>query len=129
MLSRAVLVIAIILVAVTDALAQTGQSNSQILHAILAEIRAIHEEVKTTATSQIFLTELELQQSVVNRATQHVQEEEANLNQLREQQKYQGDKLKHAKDQLDQATDPQQVKDLSDKLAELKINISALAGC
>ncbi|HKO10716.1 MAG TPA: hypothetical protein VJV22_02015, partial [Acidobacteriaceae bacterium] len=46
--------------------AQTAPSDSQTLQSILSEIRAIREEVKTTETTQILLTELQMQQSVVN---------------------------------------------------------------
>lgn len=59
--------------------AQTASSDAQTLQSILTELRAIREEVKTTQTTQILLTELEMQQSVVNRATQQVADIEAKL--------------------------------------------------
>jgi hypothetical protein len=57
------------------ALAVTGfgqdrESDSQTLRQILVEIRGIHEDVRVTESTQILLTELEMQQSVVNRDTE-----------------------------------------------------------
>ena len=123
---RAVLLTIVLAFAALSASAQAGQSDSQTLQAILSELRAIHEEMKTTESSQILLTELQMQQNVVNRAAQHVEEMQAKLSDVRGEQKNDAGELNRLKEQLDRATDQQQVKDFSDKIAELKANISAL---
>jgi len=84
--------------------AQTAPSDAQTLQSILTELRAIREEVKTTQTTQILLTELEMQQSVVNRATQQVGDIETKLTEAKAGQKFTADELARAKDQLDQTT-------------------------
>jgi chromosome segregation ATPase len=50
--------------------AQTNQTDSQTLQAILTEVRAIHNDVRLSQTTQLLLTELEIQQTAVNRTTQ-----------------------------------------------------------
>ena len=106
--------------------AQAAPSDSQTLQSILSEIRAIREEVKTTETTQILLTELEMQQSVVNRATQQVADIEAKLAETKAAQKFKADELARAKDQLDQTTDPQESKGLSHRIDDLKSNAAGV---
>lgn len=106
--------------------AQAAPSDSQTLQSILSEIRAIREEVKTTETTQILLTELEMQQSVVNRATQRVADIEAKLAETKAAQKFTADELARAKDQLDQTTDPQESKGLSHRIDDLKSNAAGV---
>lgn len=106
--------------------AQTSQSDSQTFHAILNEIRAIHDEVKTTEATQILLTELEMQQGVVNRATQRVDDMQAKLSEVKAEQRYTAQELARAKENLDQATDQQQIKDISGKIESLKNDASGL---
>ena len=50
---------------------QTSQSDSQTLQQILVEIRGMHNDVRLSQTTQILLTEYQVQQSAVTRATQH----------------------------------------------------------
>jgi len=106
--------------------AQTAPSDAQTLQSILTELRAIREEVKTTQTTQILLTELEMQQSVVNRATQQVGDIETKLTEVKAGQKFTADELARAKDQLDQTTDPQESKSLSHRIDDLKSNAAGL---
>ena len=106
--------------------AQAAPSDSQTLQSILSEIRAIREEVKTTETTQILLTELQMQQSVVNRATQQVADIEAKLTEAKAAQKFTADELERAKEQLGQTTDPQESKGLSHRIDDLKSNAAGL---
>ena len=49
---------------------QTTQTDSQTLQAILTEMRAIHNDVRLSQTTQILLAELQMQQNATNRATE-----------------------------------------------------------
>ena len=108
-------------------LGQSSQSDSQTLQAILAEIRAIHNELKVTQTTQILLTELEIQQSVVNRATQRADDAQSRLSEIKAAEKDNVGEMARTKDRLDQSTDPQEAKALADRSEELKRNSAALA--
>jgi hypothetical protein len=100
--------------------AQSTQSDSQTLQAILTELRAIREEVKLTESTQILLTELQLQQNVVNRATQRVDDEQAHLQLIQVNEKNIAAELASAQDDLDQTTDPEKKTVLPQKIADLK---------
>jgi len=108
--------------------AQTAPSDSQTHQAILAEIRAIHQEVKVTQTTQILLTELEIQQTVVNRATQRVDEAQLRLSDIKTAERDNAGEQARIKERLDQTiTDPNEAQALADKAAELKHNAATLA--
>jgi chromosome segregation ATPase len=108
-------------------LGQTSQSDSQTLQAILAEIRAIHNELKVTQTTQILLTELEIQQSVVNRATQRVDEAQSRLSEIKTAEKDNAGEQARLKDALDRRTDPQEAEAIADKVEELKRQAATMA--
>jgi chromosome segregation ATPase len=93
---------------------------------ILAEIRGIHEEVRVTETTQILLTELEMQQSVVNRETQNVDSARSKLLDIQRDQKRVAGELELAEDRLSQASDSDKQKAISDEIERHKANIAAL---
>jgi chromosome segregation ATPase len=68
-------------------LAQVSQSDPQTLNEILAEVRAIHADVRLSETTQILLAELQLQQSAVNAAIQHRDASHTSLTQMQAQEK------------------------------------------
>jgi len=105
---------------------QDRESDSQTLRQILAEIRGIHEDVRVTESTQILLTELEMQQSVVNRATENADNARSKLLDLQRDQKLVAGELEHAEDSLSQASKPEEQKHLSDEVERLKGNIAAL---
>jgi Mg2+ and Co2+ transporter CorA len=108
-------------------LGQTSQSDSQTLQAILAEIRAIHNELKVTQTTQILLTELEVQQSVVNRATQRVDEAQSRLSEIKTAEKDNAGEQTRIKERLDQTTDPNEAQALADRGEGLKRQAATMA--
>jgi chromosome segregation ATPase len=125
---------AIRLVAVTFALAlavpclaQTTPSDSQTLQAILAEIRAIHQEVKVTQATQILLTELQIQQSVVDRATQRAEDAQSKLSEIKAAEKDTTGEQERIKERLDQTTDPNVVQALADRAEGLKRQAATMA--
>jgi hypothetical protein len=105
---------------------QDRESDSQTMREILAEIRGIHEEVRVTETTQILLTELEMQQSVVNRETQNVDSARSKLLDIQRDQKRVAGELELAEDRLSQASDSDKQKAISDEIERHKANIAAL---
>lgn len=106
--------------------AQSRESDSQTIREILTEIRAIHEDMRVTETTQILLTELEMQQSVVNRATENVDTARAKLLDIQRDEKLVASDLERAEDHLSQATDPDERKHLAEEVERHKANVAAL---
>ena len=109
----------------SPSLAQTDHSDSQILDAILAELREIHRELRSTQAMQTLLAELGAKQSVVNQAVERVDRERSGLVQIQSDQKRILDELERAQDKVDHSSDPTEQKRLTEEVERLKTNISA----
>ena len=105
---------------------QDQESDSQTLRQILVEIRGIHEEVRVTESTQILLTELEMQQSVVNRDTENADNARSKLLDIQRDEKLSASDLERAEDDLSQASKPDEQKHFADEVERLKGNIAAL---
>jgi hypothetical protein len=66
---------------------QSRDADLQTTREILAEIRGIHEDMRIAQSTQILLMEFEMQQSVVNRATENVDSARAKLLDIQRDQK------------------------------------------
>jgi chromosome segregation ATPase len=113
------------------ALAATGfsqdrESDSQTLRQILVEIRGIHEDVRLTESTQILLTELEMQQGVVNRATENADNARSKLVDLQRDQKLTASELEHAEENLSRASKPDEQEHFAVEVERLKGNVAAL---
>jgi chromosome segregation ATPase len=107
-------------------LGQTTQGDSQTLQEILTELRGIHDDIRATGTSQILLVELEMQQSLVNHATQRVEEAQSKVNQIQIAQQHNAGDEARLEDELSQSTDPSQTKRINDDIERVKARIAAL---
>jgi chromosome segregation ATPase len=105
---------------VLPSVGQTSQADSQAIQAILSEVRDIHEEMKVAETAQILLTELGLQQSVVTRATQRVDEAQSNLQTAQSSEKELAAQMSRAQERLDQTTDPTKRSDILNDVTNFK---------
>jgi hypothetical protein len=105
---------------------QNPGSDSQTLREILTEIRGIHEDMRVTQTTQILLTEFEMQQSVVNRATENVDSARAKLLDIQRDQKLVATDLQRAEDHMSQASDAEERKHIAEEIERHKSNITAL---
>jgi chromosome segregation ATPase len=105
---------------------QDRQSDSQTLQQILVEIRGIHEDVRVTESTQILLTELEMQQGVVNRATENADNARSKLLDIQRDQKLAASELEHAEDNLSRVSKPDEQAHFADEVERLKGNIAAL---
>jgi len=106
--------------------AQNTASDSQTLRDILAEIRAMHEDMRVTQTTQILLTEFEMQQSVVNRATENVDSARTRLLDVQRDQKLVASELAHAEDEQSAASGIDERKHLADEVERHKANLDTL---
>jgi uncharacterized phage infection (PIP) family protein YhgE len=93
-------------------LAQASQTDSETLQSILAELRGMHNDVRLSATSQILLAELQLQQSTVDKATQHRDDLQNQVNQLQANQKNMAAQLANLDATSTDAADGPQAKQL-----------------
>ena len=105
---------------------QAADSTEKTLLAILAEIRGIHEDLRATESSQILLTELQMEQGVVSRAIERVDEVRSKLLELQQGEKMVTAEMKRTEDQLNQATDPGEQKHLADEVERHRSNLAAL---
>ena len=123
---QAVLVALFWIALIAPSLGQAKESDSQTLQAILVEIRGIHEEIRTTETTQILLTELEMQQSVVNRATENVDSARSRLLDVQRDQKMVVGEVGRTEDRLSRASTPEEKDALTQEMERLKANVAAL---
>lgn len=105
---------------------QTSQSDSQTLQQILVEIRGMHNDVRLGQTSQILLTEYEVQQSAVTRATQRRDDLRTRLTQLQANQKNWDAMIAQNEEKADNTMDPAQKKQLTDASSNLKSTLVSL---
>jgi chromosome segregation ATPase len=113
------------IVLTSPSLAQTAHSDSQTLDAILAELREIHHELRSTQAMQTLLAELAAKQSIVNQAVERVDRERSSLIQIQSEQKRILGELERAQDKVDHSSDPIEQKRLTEEVERIKTNISA----
>lgn len=103
MLKRGGLIIFICVAAVATCFGQNRDSDSQTLREILTELRAIHEDMRVTETTQLLVAELEMQQAVVNRAIESADSARSKLNDIHIDQKRIAVEMDQAEEQLSKA--------------------------
>ena len=107
-------------------LAQSVDTDAQTLREILVELRAIHEDMRVTETTQLLVAELEMQQGVVNRATENADTARARLNDVRIDQKHIEAELQTAQEQLDKSSNAEERNALSEQIERQKSNQAEL---
>jgi len=105
---------------------QTQNTDSQTLRDILAELRAMHEDMRVTETTQLLVAELEMQQGVVNRATENTDSARAKLNDVRMELTQLAAEIQHTQDTLDKATDENDRKALPVEIDRLQSNVALM---
>jgi chromosome segregation ATPase len=126
MVTRVVLVAFLSLIPGVPSFGQTRDRDSQTLHEILAELRAIHDDMRVSETTQLLVAELGIQQNVVSRNTESVDSASAKLNDVRRIEKQETDQLEQAEDRLDKTTNEAERNNLSGQIEAEKSNIIAL---
>ena len=95
------------------------------MHEILAELRAIHDDLRVSETTQLLVAELRIQQNVVSRDTESVDTASAKLDEVRRIEKQEADHLEQAEDRIDKTTNAAERNNLSGEIAAEKSNIIA----
>ncbi len=107
-------------------LGQTGQSDSQTLQAILVELRGMHNDIRLSQTTQILLAEMQLQQTVVNRAQQKRDELRTTISQLQNQEKNMTEQLAQFDERSRTELDPAQKQQLAQVAVQFKSQIATM---
>ncbi len=119
-------VLAVLALSVTmPAFSQASQSDSQTVQAILFELRGIHNDMRLTAMSQILLTELQVQQTVVNAATERVNGRRLELSDLQVGENQQSTDLAGLQELLGEEKDPDRAKIQIDQLKAVMATFKA----
>ena len=121
---RFLVAVAAFIVLASPSLGQTTHSDSQTLDAILAELREIHDELRSTRAMQTLLAELQGKQGVVNQALERVDRERSSLIQIQIDQKRVSSELDITQDKLDRSSDVVEQKRLTEEVERLKTNAS-----
>ncbi|HXN52001.1 MAG TPA: hypothetical protein VN943_08695 [Candidatus Acidoferrum sp.] len=81
----------ILLILPVSAVCQSGSTDSQTLQALLAEVRQLRQELRTTTIAsqraQILIYRVQAQQAVVTRLSQRVENDRSRLSQTQSEQK------------------------------------------
>lgn len=109
-------------------LAQTPSTDSQTLQALLAEVRQLRQDLRTSALAaqraQILIYRVQAQETIVRRAQERVDDNRLKLAQTHFDQKRLGEQIKESEDQLGRSeTSPVQHKELEDVLAQLRARL------
>jgi hypothetical protein len=102
------------------------QADRQTLQQILTELRGIHNDVRLGQTSQILLTEMQMQHDVVSRARQKRDDLSNGLTQMQVQQKNFAVQLAQIDDAVTAELDPARKKQLTDQENQFKAMIASM---
>lgn len=105
-------------------LGQAPMTDSQTLQAILVEMRGIHNDVRLGQTTQILLTEMEVQRSVVDKAMEKRDNERNRVAQLQMQEKNFATQIAQDDEAVKTMMDPVQQKRVTDQQQNLKMNLA-----
>jgi chromosome segregation ATPase len=111
------------------AFAQTSSTDSQTLQALLAEVRQLRKELRTTTVAaqraQILLYRLQIQEGAVTRAEQRVAEAHSALAQTQYEQKHFASEIKLREDMQSNSQNPAERKELDELLPRLKAQLES----
>jgi hypothetical protein len=114
-------------VSVLPCFGQTAtQTDSATLSAILTEIRGIHNDVRLSETTQILLTEMEVQQGVVDKALAKRDAARQRQQQVQDQEKQMTQQIAQIDDNLNTMSDPQQKRQLNQMEDQFKRQLTTL---
>jgi hypothetical protein len=106
--------------------AQVNQADSQTLQAILTEVRAVHNELRLSQTSQLLLTELGIQQTAVSRDILRRDDLRSKLSQVQASQRDVAHRLAPIQENPEWGATPAEKKDLADLKQELEHSLASL---
>jgi Zn-dependent peptidase ImmA (M78 family) len=104
------------------------QTDSETLQAILVEMRGIHNDVRLSQTTQILLTELQVQHGVVDKAMERRDSARGKVSQMQMNERNFAAQIAQDEDNAKSTMDPAQQKRLTDQEANLKTALASLKG-
>jgi chromosome segregation ATPase len=126
MLTRVLLIAALTLTSAVVGVGQTQDDPSHTLQQILAELRSIHDDMRVTQTTQLLVAELDIQQSIVNRDMENVDNASAKLNDIKRIEKQMTDQLAQAEERLDSTSNLAEQSNISAEIRSHKSEITAV---
>jgi len=109
------------------AFAQDASSDSQTLHAILTEVRALRQDLRISLTRvqsiQILLSRLQMQQGAVSRASEHLEDARSKLAEIQVRQREVAGEVKRLEDAMGSEENLQQQKVLHDRINHVKSDL------
>ena len=113
-----------------SALGQASSADTQTLQALLSEIRALRQELRVSLNraqnTQILLARLQIQEGVITRATDRLNQARQKLSDTQLHQKELGLEQKRL-EESSPATDPQEQSDLLDRINHVKSDLELTA--
>jgi chromosome segregation ATPase len=108
-------------------LGQATSSDAQTLQALLTELRALHQDLRVSLnraqSMQILLARFQMQQGVVTRASDRLNDSRQRLVDDHVHQKELAAQVKQLEDALSGAENPQQQADLQDRIKHVKSDL------
>jgi hypothetical protein len=101
-----------------------AMTDSQTLQAILVEMRAIHNDVRLSETTQILLTEMEVERGVVDRAMEKRDNARTRVSQLQANEKGMASTIDQSEENAKTTLDPVQQKRFADQEQMLKTQMT-----
>ena len=120
-----------LLVLPVTALCQVNPTDSQTLQELLAEVRQLRRELRTTTVAaqraQILIYRVQAQQAVVTLVSQRVENDRSKLNQIQSEQKRFADAVKRLEDLRDNQTENERKeKQTDEQLTQVKLTLERL---
>lgn len=125
MMKRASLVTSLFLLVNVVCAAQSQHSEAETLQQILTELRAIHEALRVSASTQLLVAESQMQQGIVSNAMQDVDNAQLKINGIHQDQKQIASEIESAQKKLDEVTNADEKNAIS---ADIEARKSHLAG-
>jgi hypothetical protein len=104
----------------------TRDVDSQTLRDILAELRAIHNNIRINETTPLLVAELQMQQNVVNRATENTNNAQSKPVGIHRDHKLIAIELQDDEEMLDKSTNQDEKKGISETIERAESNGMAL---
>lgn len=119
------------LLLVSTAFAQTNPADSDTLKALLAEVRQVRQDLRTTTAAaqraQILVYRAQAQESVVRRMQEHVDNTRSKLSQIQSEQKRLTAAIKQNEELLDHADNPTTRKEFEQAIVRIKASVEMQA--
>ena len=124
---RALFALIILFAVPTYSLAQATSADAQTLQALLSEVRSLRQELRVSLnrsqSMQILLARFQIQEGVITRASDRLNEARQKLLETRTGQKQLANELKRLEDALNTSALPQQQADLQDRMKHVKSDL------